>query len=75
MTVSRKRKSRHITMHVVAKETSSGPVSAQVHLRDIATPLRPPTESGRNAGGNESRLQSVTGEALLEFQDLTDSHR
>ena len=75
MTVSGKKKLRQSTMHNVAKETSLGPVVAQSHLRDMARPptVRPPTavEPG-NAGG---RQQSVSGEALLEFQDLTDYNK
>ncbi|XP_064384495.1 uncharacterized protein LOC135333455 [Halichondria panicea] len=78
VTVSGKKKLRQSTMHSVAKETSLGPVVAQSHLRDMARPptVRPPTavEPG-NAGGQGNaggRQQSVSGEALLEFQDLTD---
>ena len=81
VTVSGKKKLRQSTMHSVAKETSLGPVVAQSHLRDMARPptVRPPTavEPG-NAGGQGNaggRQQSVSGEALLEFQDLTDYNK
>ncbi len=76
VTVSRTRKSRQLTMHDVAKETSRGPVRAQVHLRDVASPTsHGPLSEDTNARSNQNRPLSITEEAMLEFQDLTDYHR
>ena len=68
-------------MHGITKETSLGPVVAQSHLRDMARPptsIPPTAAEPDNAGGVGNageRPRSVSGEALLEFQDLTDYNK
>lgn len=58
-------------MYAYSKARSSGPVSAQTHLRDLA---RPPTRrpSSDLEDREQDKMQSVSEEALLEFHDLTD---
>ncbi len=81
VTVSGKKKLRQSTMHGITKETSLGPVVAQSHLRDMARPptsIPPTAAEPDNAGGVGNageRPRSVSGEALLEFQDLTDYNK